>query len=97
MRTTRTPDPAVTDRDAAELVAFLDGGLPSGRRAAVAARVIADPALAAALDRRRTAVAAIGAAISVTSAPPALHRRVGGLMGEDARCIHRIPGAGSPL
>ena len=80
MSAARTPDPAVTERDAAELAAFLDGRLAARRQAAVVARVAADPALAAALDRRRSAVAAIGAAISVTSAPSDLRRRLDGLM-----------------
>jgi anti-sigma factor RsiW len=72
-------DPAVTDEDAAELASFLDGRLPADRHAAVAARVGADPALTAALDRRRLTAAAIATAVAETRAPGNLRRRLAAL------------------
>jgi anti-sigma factor RsiW len=75
----RLPDPDLTDDDAAELAAFLDGALPADRRAAVEARLAADPALAAALDRRRRAADLISAAVSDTQAPHDLRLRIDAL------------------
>jgi anti-sigma factor RsiW len=79
MGQTRHPDPLLFDHEAAELTAFLDGRLSAERRDAVAARAAREPALGAALDRRRAVAAAIGAAISQTQAPPGLLRRLSAL------------------
>jgi anti-sigma factor RsiW len=76
MADTRLPDPDLSDEDAAELAAFLDGLLSPERHAALASRVAGDAALAAALDRRRTVAAAISAAICGIQAPPELIRRL---------------------
>jgi anti-sigma factor RsiW len=48
----------LSERDFAELCAFADGTLPAERRAAVEARVAADPQLQELVDRQRRSVAA---------------------------------------
>jgi anti-sigma factor RsiW len=63
-------------RDEADLAALADGRLDPARRDGVLARVAAEPALAAALERQRVGVAAITAAAGEVSAPVALRRRV---------------------
>jgi hypothetical protein len=73
------PDPDITDEDAAALVAFLDDQLPADRRAAVEARLAADPALAAAVQRRREAATVIAAAVAQTAAPHGLRVRIDAL------------------
>lgn len=72
-------EPEPTDEEAAELVAFLDGRLPAEQHAAVAARVAADPVLAAALERRRHAADVIAAAVADTEAPHDLRLRIDAL------------------
>ena len=72
----RLPDPELTDEDAAELVAYLDGELPADRRAAVEARIEGDPALAGALERRRRAAGVISEAVAETHAPHDLRLRI---------------------
>jgi hypothetical protein len=68
------PDTHLTPEDEADLVALADGNLSAARRAEVEARVAADPALATALARQRTALAMI--ADLDTPAPLALRLRV---------------------
>jgi anti-sigma factor RsiW len=75
----RPPDPEISDADAAELAAFLDDRLPAERRAAVEARLAAEPALAAAVDRRRSAAGLIAAAVAETHAPHDLRLRIDAL------------------
>jgi hypothetical protein len=73
------PDPELTDEDAAELLAFLDGRVEPARAEALQARAARDPALAAALDRRRRVVGIIDAAVADTEAPHDLRLRVDAL------------------
>lgn len=73
------PEPDLTDEQTAELVAFLDGTLPAGRKAAVEQLLAADPALAAAVERRRRAADVIAEAVAATEAPHDLRLRVGAL------------------
>lgn len=72
-------DPELPDEDAAELAAFMDGELPAERRAAVEARLAADPALSAAVARRRRAGELISAAVAETHAPHDLRMRIDAL------------------
>jgi hypothetical protein len=73
------PEPDLTDEDAAELVAFLDGRVDPARAAELQARAARDPALAAALDRRRRVVGIVDAAAADTQAPHDLRLRVDAL------------------
>lgn len=94
----RLPDPELPDQDAAELAAYLDGLLPNERAAAVAARIAGDPALAAAIDRRRGAMAIVSAAVCETQAPHALRLRLDALESKPPLRTrvrrHRLPFAG---
>lgn len=63
--------------DEADLAALADGSFTGARRIEAEARVAADPALVAALERQRTALALIAAA--TLPAPPALRVRVADL------------------
>jgi anti-sigma factor RsiW len=60
--------------DEADLAALADGSLTGARRAEMEARVAADPVLAEALARQRSALAMIAAA--TVQVPPALRMRV---------------------
>jgi hypothetical protein len=73
------PEPELTDADAAELVAFLDGRVDPARAAELQARAAGDPALAAALDRRRRLIGIVDAAVADTQAPHDLRLRVDAL------------------
>jgi len=73
------PEPDLTDEDAAELVAFLDGRVDAARAAELQARAARDPALAAALDRRRRVMGIIDAAAADAQAPHDLRLRVDAL------------------
>jgi anti-sigma factor RsiW len=70
------PQPQIPPGTEAELAALADGRLDPDRRAAVEARVAADPALATALEQQRRALATIAAA-SIT-APAGLRARLEG-------------------
>jgi hypothetical protein len=70
----REDSPHLPPADEADLVALADDRLPRARRAEVEARVAADPALAAALERQRAALALI--ARLDTPAPLELRLRV---------------------
>jgi anti-sigma factor RsiW len=70
--------------DEADLVALADGCLTGPRRAELAARVAADPTLAEALERQRTALAMIAAAAE--SAPLDLRLRI-----EELRAAPSVP------
>jgi anti-sigma factor RsiW len=70
------PEPDVTDEEAAALLAFLDGHAPPDEAAAIERRLAADPALAAALDRRRFVATAISSAVADSAAPHDLRLRV---------------------
>jgi Anti-sigma-K factor rskA len=61
----------------AELAALADGSLEPGRRAALEARVEADPELADRLAEQRRAVALTRGAAAGVEAPPALRERIG--------------------
>jgi anti-sigma factor RsiW len=78
-------EPGLSPEDEADLVALADGRLDPARRAEVEARVAAEPALAAALERQRVAVAAIARAVEETSAPLALRGRIERLEAESRR------------
>ena len=67
-------DEHLPPEDEADLAALADGSLYGPRRAAIEARVAADPALAAALERQRAAVAMIAA--SSLPAPLTLRLKV---------------------
>ena len=69
-------EPRLSADEEAELAAFADGRLDPARRAAVEARMAAEPELAAAVERQRFVVAAIGRAAEETSAPLALRARI---------------------
>jgi hypothetical protein len=73
------PEPELSDEDAAELVAFLDGRVEPARGAELQARAAADPGLAAALDRRRRLICIVDAAVADTQAPHDLRLRVDAL------------------
>lgn len=75
----RPPEPDITDEEAAELAAWLDGHLPAERAAALEARAARDPALAAALERRRRAADLISAAVADTQASHDLRLRIDAL------------------
>jgi hypothetical protein len=68
------PDTHLPPEDEADLVALADGNLPRARRAEVEARVAGEPALAAALERQRAALALL--ASLTTPAPLELRLRV---------------------
>ena len=70
--------------DEADLAALADGCLTGPRRAELAARVAADPTLAEALERQRTALAMIAAAAE--SAPLDLRLRI-----EELRAAPSVP------
>lgn len=83
---TEPPDqPGITAQDEADLAALADGKLDPARRAAIETRMAADPALAAAFDRQRLAVTAIGRAVGGISAPLALRARIERLEAAQAR------------
>jgi anti-sigma factor RsiW len=65
----------LSERDFAELCAFADGTLPAERRAAVEARVAADPGLQELVDRQRRAVTAT-AALAEEPVPQSLQAAV---------------------
>jgi anti-sigma factor RsiW len=68
------PQPQIPPGTEADLAALAEGRLDPDRRAAVEARLAADPDLAAALDQQRRALAAIAAASVI--APGALRARL---------------------
>ena len=75
--TERSEEPGLSPEEQADLAALADGRLDPARRAAVEARLAAEPELAAALlERQRVAVAAIARAVEETSAPLALRARI---------------------
>ncbi len=83
--TERQEEPGLSPEEEADLAALADGRLDSARRAAVEARLAAEPELAAAFERQRVAVAAIGRAVEETSAPLALRARIERLEAESGR------------
>ena len=83
--TERWEEPGLSPEEEADLAALADGRLDPARRAAVEARLAAEPELAAALERQRVAVAAIARAVEETSAPLALRARVERLKAESSR------------
>ncbi len=85
MTARRLPDPELSDDEAAELAAFLDGQLFAERHAAVEARLAENPALAAAVERRRSAAGLIAAAAGQTQAPHALRLRLDDLQAAASR------------
>ncbi len=82
----------LSPQDEADLAALADGRLDPARRDGVLARVAAEPALAAALERQRVAVAAITAAAGEVSAPVALRRRVEAMEAKRSAPRRRIGG-----
>lgn len=74
----------LTPEDEADLAALADGCLTGPRRSELAARVAADPTLAEALERQRTALAMIAAAAE--SAPLDLRLRI-----EELRAAPSVP------
>ena len=64
------------NRELAELAALADGSLAPERRAAVEARVAADPELADRLAEQRRAIALAQSAAAEVEAPPALRARI---------------------
>ena len=72
----RRPSAAAGADDLAELTALADGSLAPERRAALEARVAADPELADLLLEQQRAVALARAATAEVEAPPALRARV---------------------
>lgn len=83
--TERQEEPGLSPEEEADLAALADGRLDPARRAAVEARLAAEPELAAAFERQRVAVAAIGRAVEGTSAPLALRARIERLEAETGR------------
>jgi anti-sigma factor RsiW len=77
-----------TDDELAELCALADGTLPAGRRAAVEARVAADPALQELLERQRRSLAAT-AVLATDVEPPALRAAVEALRPRRVRAGRR--------
>jgi hypothetical protein len=65
-----------TERELADLAALADGSLDEARRAAVQARVDADPELRALLDEQQRAVGLVQSAVAQTRAPLSLRERV---------------------
>ena len=82
----------LSSQDEADLAALADGRLDPARREGVLARVAAEPAFAAALERQRVAVAAITAAAGEVSAPVALRRRVEAMEADRSAPRRRIGG-----
>ena len=78
-------DPGLSPEEEADLAALADGRLDPARRAAVEARLAAEPKLAAAFERQRAAVAAIARAVDETSAPLALRSRIERLEADSGR------------
>jgi anti-sigma factor RsiW len=76
------PHEQLPPEDEADLAALADGCLYGARRAELEARVAAEPALAAALERQLAALAMISA--STVPAPPALRMRVEAIEAERA-------------
>jgi hypothetical protein len=70
------PEPDLTDEEAAALLAFLDGHASPDEAAAIEQRLAEDPALVAALDRRRFVASAISSAVADSAAPHDLRLRV---------------------
>ena len=73
------PEPELTDEEAAEVVAFLDGRLPEHRHGAILERIEREPGFAAAIERRERASSVIAAAVAETHAPLGLRQRVDAL------------------
>ena len=95
--TERSEEPGLSPEEEADLAALADGRLDPARRPAVEARLAAEPELAAAFERQRVAVAAIGRAVEETSAPLALRARIERLEAERDRGgrrgrVRRAPG-----
>jgi anti-sigma factor RsiW len=87
------PDTHLPPEDEADLVALADGNLPPARRVEVEARVAGEPALAAALEQQRAALALLAGL--TTPAPLELRLRVEELKAHRRR-LHRrrwIPAA----
>ena len=87
--TERQEEPGLSPEEEADLAALADGRLDPARRAAVEARLAAEPKLAAAFERQRVAVLAIGRAVEETSAPLALRTRIERLEAERGRPARR--------
>lgn len=83
--TERPEERRLSSEEEADLAALADGRLDPAHRAQVEARLAAEPELAAAFERQRVAVAAIGRAVEGTSAPLALRARIERLEAESAR------------
>jgi anti-sigma factor RsiW len=75
-RTAMTEHLPLSEPDEAALAAFVDGRLEPAEQAELEARLGREPALAAALERQRTGLAAITAAAGSVSAPLALRTSV---------------------
>jgi hypothetical protein len=88
----------LSEADEADLAALADGRLDSARRAALEARLAADPVLEQAMARQRAGLSAIVSARDSTSAPMALRARVEQMQQEAAaprrRRRLRLPVAG---
>ena len=77
--------PDLSPTDEAALAALADGRLAARERAELEARIDADPGLAAALGRQRTALSLITGAADGTSAPLALRARIEALRAQPGR------------
>ena len=83
------PHEHLTPEDEADLAALADGALYGPRRHALDARLRVDPALAAALERQRTAVSMLAA--TAVPAPLSLRLRVEELQRAPVRRRRRLP------
>jgi hypothetical protein len=78
-------NPDLSPADEAALAALADGRLSMAERVELEARMDAEPGLAAALGRQRTALSLITTAVEATSAPLALRARIEALQAQPQR------------
>jgi anti-sigma factor RsiW len=91
------PRPRLSAADEADLAALADGRIDPARRAAVQARIDADPVLAAAFADQRAAVRALAVVSEQVSAPLALRARVEELQRAAAQPARASPGRAAVL